>query len=141
MEVAGIVLAVYPILVLMLEEYKSGAKYYRKWARFRQRHHNFVSQMELQQLLLEGLMQDLLCNGPEPFLLQVSSEKVFLEKFKDIPWDSPNLERSLKARLGDSAYRVCIDHIQRISKILQGMKEAIEKSVVCTYNIQGCVYL
>lgn len=136
LEIVPIALAVYPVLILLLDEYKSGARYYTKFVRFRERYYNFVSETDAQQLLLQNVLQDLLCCGPDPFFVQIDSKDMFLEKLKDsaFSWNDPNLAKSLKIRLDVNGYQVCIKYVQRILKMMQGLKDVIGTSVVWTLS-------
>jgi hypothetical protein len=83
MEVAGLVLAVYPATILAFEQYKKGAKYFSHWIQFRRRYESFIRDMEGQQLFFEGILQDLLCGGPNPYLIGGDSKDSFLEIVSD----------------------------------------------------------
>lgn len=132
MEVAGFVLTVYPVTILAFEQYKKGAKYFSHYMRFRQRYEAFIRDMEGQQLFFEGILQDLMCGGPDPFLAESSSKDAFLKTVNDATfagWGDPVLTKRLKTRL-DGRYDWCIHTIQRIYNILQELGELLDIQAV-----------
>ena len=53
MEVAGLVLGVYPVVILVFEQFKTGAKYFSNWRQSRRQYEGFIRDTEAQQLFLE----------------------------------------------------------------------------------------
>lgn len=101
MEVAGFVLTVYPVTILAFEQYKKGAKYFSQYVCFRQRYEAFIRDMEGQQLFFEGILQDLMCGGPDPFLTGASLKDAFLQIVNDATftgWRDPVLKKRLLSR-------------------------------------------
>jgi hypothetical protein len=134
MEFAGLALAIYPATVLAFEQYKKGAKYISDWARYRRKYEAFIRDMEGQQLFFEGILQDLLCGGPDPFLTGSSSQSKdsFLRIATDASftgWKSPVLKQRLKARL-DSRYEWCMYTIKRIYDIMIELGELLDIQAV-----------
>ncbi|KAH6717894.1 hypothetical protein BKA61DRAFT_293944 [Leptodontidium sp. MPI-SDFR-AT-0119] len=128
MEVAGFVLTVYPVTILAFEQYKKGAKYFSHYMRFRQRYEAFIRDMEGQQLFFEGILQDLMCGGPDPFLAGAGSKDAFLEIVNDATftgWRDPVLKKRLTSRL-DTRYDWCIHTIKRIYNILEELGELLD---------------
>lgn len=125
MEVAGLVLGAFPAAVLVFEQYKKGARYYANWAQFRRKYEAFIRDLEGQQLFFEGILQDLMCGGPDPFLPSTDSKDRFLEIVNDATftgWRNPALVSRLKSRL-DHRYEWCIYTIKRIYDILEDLRE------------------
>lgn len=113
MEVAGLVLGAYPAAILVFEQYKKVARHYANWVQFRRKYQAFICDMEGQQLFFEGILQDLMCGGPEPFLTIASSKNEFLEIINDATftgWRNPDLKARLRRRL-DTRYDWCIHTI------------------------------
>jgi len=134
MEVAGLALAIYPATVLAFEQYKKGARYISDWARYRRKYEAFIRDMEGQQLFFEGILQDLLCGGSDPFLTGSSSQSKdsFLRIATDASftgWKSPVLKQRLKARL-DSRYDWCVYTIKRIYDIMIELGELLDIQAV-----------
>ncbi|KAH7370572.1 hypothetical protein BKA65DRAFT_471771 [Rhexocercosporidium sp. MPI-PUGE-AT-0058] len=128
MEVAGFVLTVYPVTILAFEQYKKGAKYFSHYKRFRQKYEAFIRDMEGQQLFFEGILQDLMCGGPDPFLAGAGSKDAFLEIVNDATftgWRDPILRKRLESRL-DIRYDWCIHTIKRIYDILEELGKLLD---------------
>jgi hypothetical protein len=125
MEVAGLVLSAYPAAILVFEQYKTGTRYFANWAQFRRKYEAFIRDMEGQQLFFEGILEDLMCGGPDPFLTGTSSKNEFLGIVNDATftgWRNPILKARLRSRL-DTRYDWCIHTIQRIYNILEELGE------------------
>jgi hypothetical protein len=105
MEVAGLALGVYPIVCLLLDQYRDGAKYVKNYRRFLRNYTSFVTDIRFQQLKFEELLYDLMCSGLEPYLTGSISHQKFLEiaRSKDFKgWNDPRLHKILTLRLDDS---------------------------------------
>jgi hypothetical protein len=106
MDVASFVLTVYPVTILAFEQYKKGAQYFANWYQFRRRYEAFIRDMEGQQLFFEGIIQDLMCGGPDPYLTGSSSKDSFLRLVNDLTitgWRDQKLKEILRIRL-DTRY-------------------------------------
>ena len=135
---AGLALAVYPALTLAFQQFKLGSKYCKNWIRFRRRYEDFIHDIGGQQILFEGVLQDLLCGGPEPFLTGVKSKDAFLKIVRDnsyTGWCDPRLKRILINRLSDEKYRWCIYQIQRVYRILEELQGLLDIQEVRNFFI------
>ena len=139
MEVAGLVLAIYPATVLAFEQYKRGAQYFAHWAQFRRRYEGFIRDIEGQQLFFEGILHDLMCGGPDPFLTGADSKDSFLRIANDPTyrgWQDPTLKMRLRSRL-DAGYDWCIDTIQRVYNILQELGMVLDIHAVRLFHFMA----
>jgi hypothetical protein len=133
MEIAGLALGVYPALVLAFEQYKNGAKYCQNWMQFRRRYQEFIHDTGGQQLFFEGILQDLMCNGPRPFLTGVKSKDKFLgivRRRSYTGWRDPKLKIALTSRLGDK-YSWCMYQIELIYEIMTKLEALLVVQAVC----------
>lgn len=132
LEIVPIALAVYPLLILIFEQYKTGAGYYTKWASFRARYARFATETNAQNLLLRNLIQDLLCCGPQPFFSDINSMNTLMTRLgaETFSWKDPELVKSLEERLGDEGFGLCIEYIECLVNTTRDLKEEVEKSVV-----------
>ena len=132
MEYAGLVLGAYPILILVFEQFKTGAEYFSNWRRFRRQYEGFIRDIEAQQLFLEGTLQDLLCGGLDPYLSGSNSKETFLRIISDksyTGWSDPKLTENLKIRL-DKRYDWYMYTIQRLYDIFKEFEAIIDIQVV-----------
>jgi hypothetical protein len=79
MEVAGLVLGVYPAVVLVFEQFKAGAECFSNWRQFWRQYEGFISDIKARQLFLEVTLQDLLCGGLDPYLSGSNPKENFLQ--------------------------------------------------------------
>jgi len=132
MEVAGLVLGVYPVVILAFEQFKTGAEYFSNWRQFRRQYEGFIRDIEAQQLFLEGTLQDLLCGGLDPYLFGNSSKEAFLRIVSDSSyggWTDPKLTENLKARL-DKRYDWYMYTIKRIYEIFKELEDVLDIQAV-----------
>ena len=133
MEFAGLALGVYPAVVLAFEQYKKGARYCRNWIQFRTRYEKFIHDTGGQQLFFEGILQDLMCNGPRPFLTGIKSKDDFLRIVRNrsyTGWRDPKLKMALTSRLGDK-YSWCMYQIQFIYEKMTELECLLDIQAVC----------
>lgn len=94
-EIAGLVLGGFPILVSAIDAYRKGLKPLNIWRHYRKHITRFATDVEIQQLFLENNLRDLL----DPIVLSSNQ----LEELMDAPggpaWKTPELEAQLKSRL------------------------------------------
>lgn len=132
MEVVGLALAIYPVVILAFEQFKTGSGYFSNWKRFRRQYNGFLSDIAGQRLLFEGILQDLLCGGLDPYLSGIDSKEAFLRIVSDksfTGWSDLKLIENLKARLGQS-YNWYMDTIRRIYDIFKDLEEIIDIQAV-----------
>ncbi|PMD32612.1 hypothetical protein L207DRAFT_639906 [Hyaloscypha variabilis F] len=134
LEIVPIALAVYPALILIFEQYKTGAEYYTKWASFRARYARFARETKAQNLLLRNIIQDLLCCGPQPLFGDIKSINILMTRLEaeTFSWKDPKLAKSLKDRLGDEGFELCIEYIECLMDSTRDLKEEVERSVLST---------
>ena len=143
MEVAGLVLAVYPALILTFEQYKKGSKYFSHWIHFRRRYESFIRDMEGQQLFFEGILQDLLCGGSNPYLIGGDTKDSFLDIVGDpnfSGWRDPVLKQRLVTRLV-SRYDWCMYTIRRIYEIMAELGELLDIQAVSRDFSMGMLFV
>jgi hypothetical protein len=132
MEVLGLALGVYPAVILAFEQFKTGSTYFSNWKQFRRQYSGFLSDIAGQRLLFEGILQDLLCGGLDPYLSGMKSKEEFLQIVSDksyTGWSDPKLTENLKARLGNS-YKWYMDTIGRIYDIFIDFEKIIDIQAV-----------
>ena len=132
MEVAGLVLGAYPVVIMVFEQFKTGAEYFSNWRQFRRQYEGFIHDIEARQLFFEGTLQDLLCGGVDPYLSGSNSKETFLRIVSDksyTGWSDPKLTEHLKARL-DKSYDWYMFTIKRIYDIFQEFQEVLDIQAV-----------
>jgi hypothetical protein len=144
MEIAGLALGAYPAVVLAFQQYKQGARYCQNWMRFRRRYEDFIHDTAGQQYFFEGILQDLMCNGPSPFLNGIKSKNDFVRIVRSTSytgWRDPKLKIALITRLGDK-YMWCMYQIERIYTNLASLERLLDvQEVCCPYSSSPSQFL
>lgn len=119
-EVAGIALAVFPILIDALAHYKNGLGLINNWRRYRNRLQNYADSLETGKVCylntIELLLQDIVQSDDEIKLLM------------DDPggdlWSKPEYEEKLMRRLGRS-YEVYLKTLHKMNNALKTLCEKL----------------
>lgn len=97
-EIAGLVLGGFPLLISTAEHYKKGFEPLEKWYKFRTQFISFIDAVDIQKQLFNLTL--------ECFLRSIDIEEDELQRFMDDPgyegWQRPELFQRLKGRLGPS---------------------------------------
>jgi hypothetical protein len=97
-EVAGLLLGAFPLVISALEHYRKGFKPLQEWWMFESEFGNFIEELGTQQARFDMNLEKLL----EPF---VTSDKNMNELLNDQTgklWQEPILQSQLRKRLGAS---------------------------------------
>jgi hypothetical protein len=117
-EVAGLVLGAFPIVVSALEHYREGFETLQDWWRFRTEYLGFVHAVGVQSVLfsenLEVLLAQIIASDAEMDSL--------LQDPGGDPWCDPTLEERMQRRLPKSYeyYRCTVDDINEVMDKLKG---------------------
>lgn len=128
MEVAGLVLGVYPAVVLAFEQFKTGKKYFSNWVQFRRKYEELMQDIEAQRLRFQEVLFNIMCGGRDPYLKHIDNDMdAFLEMISSKSfrnWKDPELKTYLEIRLGDKYdwFRFTID---RINSLLGDFEELL----------------
>ena len=113
-EVAGLILGSFPLVVSALEHYGEGLEAMQNWARFRTDFNAFLSDFIRQQIFFRQHIEDLLSTVVESDYHM----GCMLDNPHDKLWKSPALEQKLKLRLPGKreyeSYMVTVSAIQTI---------------------------
>jgi hypothetical protein len=116
-EIAGLVLGAFPLLIHALENYREGAEALRDWWRIERAYKKCKQDLSYHQILFEG--------NVEQFLLPLVVDDDELKALMDDPagqsWEDPALEQRLKDRLPKS-YTLFLDIIGDISSLVDSMR-------------------
>jgi len=124
-ELAGLILATFPIIVNALENYGEGLETMKDWARFRLDFHSFLNDFIRQQIFFRQHIEDLLSSV-------VDSEYtmgIMLDDPDDEQWQSSALEEKLKQRLpGKQEYETYMTTVSSILDILEKIQKKLKIS-------------
>ena len=116
-EIAGLVLGGYPVLVWTCEKYKDVFRGLEGWRAFRSRFEDFTLSLETQRLCYRDVLKSLLCLGPNPYLQNIEEAGAFLSDPYHEGWRSNELAENLKDRLGER-YEPCVAIIDKLNGIM-----------------------
>lgn len=124
-EVAGLILGSFPLIVNALEHYGEGLEAMQDWARFRTDFNAFLNDFIRQQIFFRQHIEDLLS-------LVVDSDYdmgCMLDDPHDKRWKSPTLEQKLKMRLpGKREYESYMVTVSAIQTILDKIRKKLSIS-------------
>jgi hypothetical protein len=119
-EVVGLLLGVFPLLISAAEHYKEGFKPCVKWKRFRTEFIGFINAVDTQKLLFKKVLKRFLISAGIP------DEEV--DKFMTDPeyegWKRGDTVIMLKERLGDS-YEVYISTIKAMHDLMREIQKLL----------------
>ncbi len=116
-ETAGLVLAIFPLLVSALEHYQEGFERLNDWWKFRTEFLGFMHVIGRQAILFDENLEELL----SPIITSDAEMDTLLRDPTGPLWRRAELEKKLKGRLPKSyeAYRSTIDDMRETMDLLQ----------------------
>jgi hypothetical protein len=116
-ELAGSVLASFPLLISRAEQYKEGFKSSKRWNRFRTQYISFIDAVDLERIHFEQMF--------ECFLISMDVADDELPLFMTVPgyegWYRKDFSHSLQLRLGTS-YAVYLRTMKTMNNLMGEMK-------------------
>lgn len=113
-EIAGLVLGAFPLIITALERYREGAELLSDWWRIQRAYKSCKREVEYHRILFE--------TNVEEFLLPLVVDNEELKALMDSPageeWDDPELEERLQQRLPKS-YNLFIDIMGEIRQLME----------------------
>jgi hypothetical protein len=128
MEVAGFILGVYPVVCLVLGQYRKGAKFVKKYRQFYKNYTSFITDIGFQQLKFEDLLYDLMCSGPEPYITGSINHRQFLEIVIDKDykgWNDLRLHKILEMRL-DGSYQFALGRLNEVWETFEELQRLLQ---------------
>lgn len=121
LEVAGITLAVFPILVNGMVRFVDGVQTIRYWRRYRIRLQDYADIVESQRVYYQDTLEELLTG-----IVQSEDEiKDLIEQPRGALWKKPEYEEKLRQRLGRS-YAVYLKMSSKMTDALFSMCAKLE---------------
>jgi hypothetical protein len=115
-EVAGIVLGAFPLLIHALESYREGAEVLSDWWNIQRAYKKCRQDLSYHQLLFEGHVEQFLL----PLVVDDNELKMLMASPSDEAWKDPDLERRLQNRLPRS-YDLFLDIIGSIQTLMKDL--------------------
>jgi hypothetical protein len=119
-EVAGFVLAAFPLLISALEDYRQGWEILEDWWKIKREYKKCQQNLKIQKLVFEENLEQLLST-----LVQDDEElKLLIAKPGGDLWQDAELESGLKERLPKS-YEVYLEIIGEIMAVMKSLKKEL----------------
>ena len=119
-EIAGLLLGAFPLLVSALEHYRQSAEVLEDWWQIKKEYGKCKSEIKLQELLFEHNLERFLL----PLVVDDDEIAALIAEPGGIRWKDPALELKLKSRLPRS-YDLFIDTIHEIQSAVDGLREEL----------------
>jgi hypothetical protein len=136
-EIAGFVLAGFPLLISAAEHYKEGFEPLIKWKRFRTDFIGFIDAVDIEKQLFDQML--------ERFLISADVPHEELQYFMTIPdyegWQRKDLVDILQSRLGP-AYAVYMSTIKTMNNLMGDLQTllCLKDGKVCTLDLSDTQY-
>lgn len=119
-EIAGLVLGGFPLLISAAEHYKKGFEPLKKWFKFRTQFIAFIDDVDIQKQLFDQTLEILLGS--------IDTEENELQRLMHDPeyegWHRPELARALGARLG-SSIRVFNSRMGTMNELMRELEDLL----------------
>lgn len=119
-EIAGFVLAAFPLLISAGEHYREGFEPLVKWKKFRTDFIGFINRVDIEKQLFDDMLAT--------FLISADVPEEEIQKFLTVQnyegWQRQDLVRTLEKRLG-SSYKVYMSEILTMNKLMEELAEIL----------------
>jgi hypothetical protein len=119
-EIAGLVLGAFPLLIHALESYREGAEVVSDWWQIQSAYQKCKQDLKYHQLLFEGNIERFLL----PLVVDDDELKQLMENPAGTAWEDPKLEQKLQERL-PRAYDTFLGVMVDINKLMESFKKAL----------------
>ena len=116
-ETAGLVLALFPLIISILEQYKEGFETIQEWWNFRTEFLHFIRAIGRQSILFSENLEELLA----PMVTSDAEMDALLTTPLGDRWRDPELEERLKDRLPKS-YELYLHTIDEVLEVMEKIK-------------------
>lgn len=119
-EIAGLVLGAFPLLIYALESYRESSETLRDWHKIQRPYRYSVRTLGIQKVHFQRNVERFLL----PLVVDDDELKVLMEDPASKGWKDPNLETRLWKRLPES-YRLFLDIMVEINGIIESLKKEL----------------
>jgi len=119
-ELAGLVLGAFPILIHALESYREGAEVLKDWWQIQRAYKKCKHDLDYHRTIFEGNIERLLL----PLVVDDDELKGLMDDPAGKAWEDEELEERLKERLPKS-YSLFLDIMDSINKLMESLKKEL----------------
>ena len=119
-EIAGLLLGAFPLLISALEHYRQSAEVLEDWWQIKKEYKKCKNEIKVQELAFENSLERFLL----PLVVHDDEIAALIAEPGGIKWKDPALEETLKGRLPKS-YELFLDTIYDIKATVDGLKDEL----------------
>jgi hypothetical protein len=119
-EIAGLILGGFPLIISTLEHYRDGFEPLQEWWKFESEFGNFIEELGTQQARFDMSLEKLLA----PFVTSDAQMNTLLSERSPEAWHDPQLKKELRGRLG-SSYDWYVAICRKMSTTLDSLEERL----------------
>lgn len=119
-EIAGLLLGAFPLIISALEHYRQSAEVLEDWWQIKKEYKKCKMEIKVQELAFENNLQRFLL----PLVVDDDEISELIAEPGGMKWKDPGLEDALKKRLPKS-YDLFLDTINDIKSTVDGLKEEL----------------
>lgn len=119
-EVAGLVLAAFPLLIYALEHYRESGEVLEGWWRIKKEYKKCKQELKLQEVVFQENLEELL----RPLVRDEDELRLLLAEPGGDKWKDRDLEQELRKRLPKS-YEIYLDIINEVNDIMENLKDEL----------------
>ena len=119
-EVAGLLLGTFPLLISALEHYRQTAEVLEDWWQIKKEYKKCKNEIKVQELVFENSLERFLL----PLVVDDDDVNELMSEPGGLKWRDPALEQKLKDRLPKS-YDLFLDTMHDIQATMEGLSEEL----------------
>jgi hypothetical protein len=119
-EIAGLVLGAFPLLIHALESFREGAEMVGDWWRIERAYRKCKQDLRYHRLVFEGNIERFLL----PLIVDDDELRQLMKNPTGTAWEAPELEKKLQERL-PKAYDTFLGVMIDINKLMESFKKAL----------------
>ena len=119
-EVAGLILGAFPLLITALEHYRESAEVLGDWWKFKRKYIKCKRDVEYHQITFTSNLEELLL----PLIVDDDQLELLLASPGGLAWQDDALEKKLRERL-PNAYNAYLDSINEINEVMKKLTQEL----------------
>ena len=119
-EIAGLLLGAFPLLISALENYRQSAEILEDWWQITREYKKCKNEIKVQELAFENILERFLL----PLVVDDDEIATLIAEPGGVRWKDPTLEDKLKSRLPKS-YDLFLDTINDVKSTVDGLQEEL----------------
>ena len=117
-EVAGLLLGAFPLIISAMEHYRKSAEVYQNWWEYKREYRKSINDIKFQEMAFKSNVESLLL----PLMVDEDEAAALIADPGGIKWKDPALEAKMKSRF-PKPYDLFLDTIYDIKYTVDDLKE------------------